>query len=81
MVAVERWAAILDAGTCVHCRALHGQLFAQGTGPQPPLHPWCRCRRLFDHWLDVPVPREEEEEENFKQQMISLKWQKGDYHG
>jgi hypothetical protein len=39
---------------CDRCRALHGQLFRRGEGPQPPLHnfsgPPCKgCKRRWHH--------------------------------
>lgn len=45
----EQWISVLDAFTCDWCRSLHGQLFKQGVGPYPWLHPHCRCKRIFHH--------------------------------
>lgn len=57
------WIATLDGRTCPRCAALHGQRFAVGEGPRPPLHQNCRCQTTpagsgtdvvaidFDAWL------------------------------
>lgn len=44
---IEEWVAEMDAATCNRCRAMHGKEFKQGTGPEPPLHPNCRCKRVY----------------------------------
>ena len=54
MIAIERWVSELSEATCDRCRRLHGNTYRQGTGPQPPLHDHCRCRRVFDHWQEAP---------------------------
>ena len=51
---VEKWVTFIDERTCERCRQLDGKLYLSGTGPEPPLHPRCRCRRVF-----VDMTREE----------------------
>lgn len=44
----EVWRTVLfdRAGEpCDLCRPLEGKVWLEGKGPQPPLHPRCRCRR------------------------------------
>jgi hypothetical protein len=31
------------------CRALHGGVHRVGTRPYPPIHPGCRCYRVYHH--------------------------------
>ena len=42
----EVWVATLDTRTCPRCAALDGQRYPVEEGPQWPLHPVCRCRRI-----------------------------------
>ena len=42
----SRWVTADDERTCPVCAPLHGQIFAAGEGPIPPLHRSCRCRRV-----------------------------------
>jgi hypothetical protein len=42
----ERWVTQNDFKVCAVCSSLGGKVFVQGTGPQPPIHPNCRCRRV-----------------------------------
>jgi hypothetical protein len=63
---LERWYTAGDARTCPICAPLNGTIYWQGEGPYPPLHPNCRCQRLFDqdfvtvryYWKEVPVGQE-----------------------
>lgn len=41
----EIWLAWQDHAVCQRCAELHGHIFPRGQGPQPPLHPGCRCSR------------------------------------
>ncbi len=36
-----------DERVCGRCAALSGNVYRLGQGPQPPLHLFCRCRRVF----------------------------------
>ncbi len=56
MVVIERWVAAMTTETCQRCADLHGTLWQQDYGPRPPLHPYCRCKRVFDHFRDAPPP-------------------------
>lgn len=47
----ELYVAVLDGRTTQICRSLNGQVFPVGNGPIPPLHWYCRSRR-------VPLPPE-----------------------
>ena len=42
----KNWIAVLDMGTCIICRNLHGKIFSYGEKPErePPVHERCRCR-------------------------------------
>lgn len=42
----EMWVAAADERVCGRCAALAGNLYRAGEGPQPPLHLFCRCRRV-----------------------------------
>ncbi|MBU4563723.1 MAG: hypothetical protein KMY53_16720 [Desulfarculus sp.] len=70
-----RWISSKGAGACEACAALHGQefYFEPGPGqrdaadaPEPPLHPYCKCR-LDDIWALTPstifAANEQEQEE------------------
>ena len=37
------WVTSIGDRTCEQCNAMHGKIFAIGTGPKPPLHTNCRC--------------------------------------
>jgi SPP1 gp7 family putative phage head morphogenesis protein len=37
------WVTSIGDRTCDQCNAMHGKIFAIGTGPKPPLHTNCRC--------------------------------------
>jgi SPP1 gp7 family putative phage head morphogenesis protein len=41
------WISTLDARTCPICRPLDRKVFASGKGPQPPVHPQCRCTTII----------------------------------
>jgi SPP1 gp7 family putative phage head morphogenesis protein len=41
------WISTLDARTCPVCRPLDRKVFASGKGPQPPVHPQCRCTTIL----------------------------------
>lgn len=44
------WSTVLNPrGPCERCQALDGKVFEVGVGPQVPLHPYCKCRRVFHH--------------------------------
>lgn len=43
----EMWIAMADERVCGRCAALSGNVYRLGQGPQPPLHLFCRCRRVF----------------------------------
>jgi SPP1 gp7 family putative phage head morphogenesis protein len=59
----EMFVATLDAATCLECLSWHGQVFRFDEGPEPELHPRCRCERFpvgpgpvpeapsYDTWL------------------------------
>jgi hypothetical protein len=55
-VVYETWAITADERTCKECLSMLGQVWREGEGPQPPLHPGCRCRRVFHHieWIAKP---------------------------
>lgn len=53
-IVYERFETCGDSRVCAYCRHLHGAVFAEGRGPQPPLHDRCRCRRRFDHRVETP---------------------------
>jgi hypothetical protein len=36
-----------DDRVCPRCQKHKGKQYRKGEGPQPPLHPDCRCRREF----------------------------------
>ncbi len=42
----EMWLAAADDRVCARCAALAGNLYRAGEGPYPPLHLFCRCRRV-----------------------------------
>jgi hypothetical protein len=41
-----RWITAGDERTCPECAPLDGTLWRDGEGPEPPLHPNCRCVRV-----------------------------------
>jgi len=51
-VVVEKWYAASDELTCAVCKGLDGLIFTEGSGPQPPIHPRCRCTRDPDPGID-----------------------------
>ena len=57
IIIYEQWHTRGDMRVCGRCQALHGQEWKQGEGPQPPLHPGCRCRRRRSRveWI-LPPP-------------------------
>ena len=48
-VTVEVYTVRADGRACLECGPYDGSLWDEGEGPQPPLHPNCRCRRLTHH--------------------------------
>lgn len=48
-VTVEIYTVRADGRACPECGPYDGSLWDEGEGPQPPLHPNCRCRRLPHH--------------------------------
>lgn len=52
----EIWLATLDYRACLRCGSLDGQVFERGKGPQPALHPRCRCLRVADTGEDETRP-------------------------
>lgn len=42
----EMWVSASDERVCAACAARNGQLYRQGEGPHPPVHPFCRCKRV-----------------------------------
>ena len=36
-----------DDEVCENCAPFDDQIFRSNMGPQPPLHPHCRCKREF----------------------------------
>ncbi|HEV2529175.1 MAG TPA: hypothetical protein VGT61_12080 [Thermomicrobiales bacterium] len=48
-VTVEVWETIPDGRACPECGPYDGTRWDEGEGPQPPLHPNCRCRRVPHH--------------------------------
>lgn len=48
------WSTVSNpGGPCNWCASFDGRIFWEGEGPQPPLHPNCRCRRVFHHSILV----------------------------
>src|SRR5690606_37859685 len=43
----EEYRTAQDERVCPVCGPLHGARYIEGVGPQPPLHPGCRCRRVY----------------------------------
>lgn len=55
----EQWITVMDEGTCKVCAYLDGSILPAGSGPQPPIHPKCRCKRVHHHWAWAPIaPRD-----------------------
>ena len=48
-VTVEVNTVRTDGRACPECGPYDGSLWDEGEGPQPPLHPNCRCRRSPHH--------------------------------
>ena len=42
-----RWETAADEKVCPICGPYAGRVWRAGDGPQPPLHPNCRCQRVF----------------------------------
>ncbi len=42
-----RWDTASDEKVCPICGPYAGRVWRAGDGPQPPLHPNCRCQRVF----------------------------------
>ncbi len=55
-VTVEVYTVRMDGRACPECGPYDGSLWDEGDGPQPPLHPNCRCRRL-PHHVEWRTPR------------------------
>ena len=53
----ERWVVAGDERTCPECAPLHGRTWREGTGPAPPLHVNCRCRREVREWRQRRIPQ------------------------
>jgi len=49
LIVYEQFITRADERVCAICGPLHGKIYAAGTGPQPPLHPNCRCKRIYHH--------------------------------
>ena len=45
----EVWRTANDERTCPICGQLHGVVWREGAGFEPPLHDHCRCQRLYHH--------------------------------
>ena len=41
------WATAGDGKVCPECGPLDGEAWEEGDGPSPPLHPNCRCERVY----------------------------------
>jgi hypothetical protein len=48
-----RWQTASDEKVCPICGPYAGRVWQEDDGPQPPLHPNCRCRRVyaFTTWI------------------------------
>ena len=42
-----RWETATDEKVCPICGPYAGRVWRAADGPQPPLHPNCRCQRVF----------------------------------
>ena len=42
-----RWETASDENVCPVCGPYAGRVWRADDGPQPPLHPNCRCQRVF----------------------------------
>lgn len=42
-----RWETASDEKVCPVCGPYAGRVWLQNDGPQPPLHPNCRCQRVY----------------------------------
>lgn len=42
-----RWETASDEKVCPVCGPYAGRVWRAAEGPQPPLHPNCRCQRVF----------------------------------
>jgi hypothetical protein len=42
-----RWETASDEKVCPVCGPYAGRVWRAGEGPEPPLHPNCRCQRVF----------------------------------
>ena len=59
-IVYEEWRSALDERMCWDCGALAGRVFRADLGPHPPLHPNCRCARVYfsSAYVTVPDPPE-----------------------
>lgn len=48
-----RWETASDERVCPVCGPFAGRVWRADDGPQPPLHPNCRCQRVFAYttWI------------------------------
>lgn len=51
-----RWETASDETVCPICGPYSGRVWRANDGPQPPLHPNCRCQRVyaFTTWTSSP---------------------------
>lgn len=42
-----RWETASDENVCPICGPYSGRVWQKDDGPQPPLHPNCRCQRVY----------------------------------
>ena len=54
----ELYLSMADHAVCNECLSHHARVYPRGSGPQPPLHPGCRCSREFYYTSqsDEPPP-------------------------
>ncbi|MEM0050710.1 MAG: minor capsid protein [Candidatus Bathyarchaeia archaeon] len=48
--------AVMDDRTCPICRKYHCKVYSYDEGPEPPLHPNCRC--YYEPLWELPSPFE-----------------------
>ncbi|HEU0165205.1 MAG TPA: hypothetical protein VFQ54_09170, partial [Thermomicrobiales bacterium] len=46
-VIFERWETAADERVCPECGPIYGAIWEEGSGPHPPVHVNCRCRRVL----------------------------------
>lgn len=56
MTQIERYITARDDRVCQRCWPHHNMLFVKGSGPRPPLHGRCRCKRIPVAQSDLPQP-------------------------